>query len=135
VIYHVLTTFVVCVHFTFLAFVVVGGVVARRYRWIALPHLLAAAWGIYVEAMPGLRCPLTALENTFALRAGAEGYSTTFLDHYLLPIIYPEGLTPVVQEGLAVALVVWTVLVYIWPRPVMTAHTPPNKSAWSRRGE
>src|SRR5689334_19688861 len=69
-VYRVLTELTVAVHFAFLVFVVAGGWLARRHRWIAIPHLLAAAWGVYVEAMPGILCPLTPLENLFALRAG-----------------------------------------------------------------
>lgn len=115
-IYHLSTALIVCLHFAFLGFVVLGGFLARRYRWIAVPQLLSVAWGIYVEAMPGLRCPLTVWENYFALRAGAAGYKTTFIEHYLLPVIYPDGLSPSAQRGIAVALVAVTVLVYAWPR-------------------
>ena len=89
---------------------------ARRLRWLVLPHLLAAGWGVYVEATPGLICPLTPLENTFALRAGEAGYRGSFIEHYLVPIIYPEGLTPVAQWGLAALVIVINVVVYAWPR-------------------
>jgi hypothetical protein len=91
--YRLLTDLTVAVHFAFLIFVVAGGFLARRHRWLVVPHLLAAAWGVYVEATPGLICPLTPLENAFALRAGEAGYDGGFIEHYLVPIIYPEGLT------------------------------------------
>jgi len=114
VIYRVLTELTVAVHFAFLIFVVAGGWLARRYRWVAIPHLLAAAWGVYVEAMPGLLCPLTPLENLFALRAGERGYQGGFIEHYLVPIIYPEGLTRTAQIGLAVFVVMANVVAYSW---------------------
>ena len=114
--YRFLTSLTVCVHFAFLLFVVFGGLLARRYRWLTVPHVLAAIWGVYVEAMPGVLCPLTDWENAFAARAGAAGYSTTFIEHYLLPIIYPDGLTPTMQWTLAVSLAILTVTVYAWPR-------------------
>ena len=60
--YRLLTDLTVTLHFAFLLFVVAGGLLARRYRWLIAPHLLAAAWGVYVEAMPGLMCPLTTLD-------------------------------------------------------------------------
>ena len=113
-IYRVLTELTVAVHFAFLIFVVAGGWLARRYRWIAIPHLMAAAWGVYVEAMPGILCPLTPLENLFALRAGERGYQGGFIEHYLVPIIYPEGLTRTAQIGLALFVVVANVAAYSW---------------------
>lgn len=115
--YRILTDLTVAVHFAFLIFVVAGGFLARRHRWLAIPHLLAAGWGVYVEATPGLICPLTPLENTFALRAGQAGYQGSFIEHYLVPIIYPEGLTRAAQWVLAVLVVVINVTVYAWPRP------------------
>ena len=125
--YRLLTDFVITLHFSFLLFVVGGGVLARRYRWVIPAHLLAAAWGVYVEAMPGLICPLTPLENALALRAGGAGYSGSFIAHYLVPIIYPDGLTRAVQWMLAALVVVINVAVYLWsrrridPRPAVGA--------------
>jgi hypothetical protein len=66
--------------------------------------------------MPGLICPLTSLENLLALKAGAAGYQTGFIEHYLGPIIYPDGLTPMVQRSLAAVVIVINVIVYVWPR-------------------
>jgi hypothetical protein len=114
--YHLLTDLVVTLHFAFLLFVVGGGFLARRYRWLIAPHLLAVAWGVYVEAMPGLICPLTPLENALAVRAGGAGYSGGFIEHYLLPIIYPDGLTRAAQWMLAMLVVAINLAVYLWPR-------------------
>ena len=121
--YRLLTDLVVLLHFAFLLFVVGGGLLARRYRWLTAPHLLAAAWGVYVEAMPGVICPLTPLENALALRAGGAGYGGGFIEHYLIPVIYPDGLTRGVQWGLAALVVAINVAVYAWPR---------RRLAWSR---
>jgi hypothetical protein len=126
VIYGFLADLVVAFHFLFLVFVVAGGLLARRHRWIMIPHLLAIAWGLWIETVPGMACPLTALENRLAVRAGGAGYEGGFIEHYLLPVIYPEGLTRRMQVGLAVLVVVVNVLVYAWPR---TARPP------SRGGE
>ena len=114
--YRWLADLTVAVHFAFLVFVVAGGVVARRYRWVAPAHLLAVAWAVYIEATPGLICPLTPLENAFALRAGRAGYEGSFIEHYLVPIIYPDGLTPRIQWGLAALVVGINATVYMWPR-------------------
>jgi hypothetical protein len=119
--YRLLTDLTVAVHFAFLIFVVAGGFLARRYRWLAIPHVLAAAWGVYVEARPGIVCPLTPLENLFAFRAGEAGYQEGFIEHYLVPIIYPEGLTREMQYGLAAFVVVANAAAYSW--------------VWRRRGQ
>jgi len=115
-VYRVLTDLTVGVHFAFLIFVVAGGLLARRRRWLVIPQLLAVAWGVCVEVTPGLICPLTPLENAFALRAGEAGYQGSFIEHYLVPIIYPEGLTPVAQWSLAALVVVINAVAYSWPR-------------------
>jgi Protein of Unknown function (DUF2784)/Polyketide cyclase / dehydrase and lipid transport len=114
--YRLLTDLTVAVHFAFLVFVVAGGFLARRHRWLVAPHLLAAAWGVYVEATPGLVCPLTPLENAFAIRAGEAGYQGSFIEHYLVPILYPEGLTREAQWGLAAFVVAINAVAYGWPR-------------------
>ena len=114
--FRLLTDATVILHFAFLAFVVGGGFLVRRYRWLMVPHLLAVAWGVYVEAMPGMLCPLTPLENHFARLAGGEGYEGGYIEHYLVPFLYPDGLTPAAQRGLAMALIAVNVIAYTWPR-------------------
>lgn len=114
--YRLLTDLTIAVHFSFLLFVLVGGVAARRTRRMLLPHLLALAWGVYVLVTPGLVCPLTPLENAFALRAGLAGYEGSFIEHYLVPILYPDGLSPVAQWVLAGVVVGINACVYVWPR-------------------
>jgi hypothetical protein len=114
--YRLLADLVVLAHFAFLVFVVAGGFVARRHRWLRIPHLLAAAWGVYVETAPGMVCPLTPLENDLALRAGGAGYQGGFIEHYLVPVIYPEGLTQHMQWALAVLVVAVNVVAYARPR-------------------
>ena len=113
-IYRWLTDLTVAVHFAFLVFVIAGALLRRRFRWIVLPHLLAIAWAVYVEVTPGLVCPLTPLENYFAALAGRAGYEGGFIEHYLVPIIYPETLTPRMQLALAALVVGVNTVVYSW---------------------
>jgi hypothetical protein len=110
-----LADLVVIVHFAFILFVVGGGLLARRWRWMTLPHLLCATWGVYVE-LSGRICPLTPLENLLARRAGEAGYAGDFIDHYLVPVIYPAGLTRPMQWALAVVVVLVNVAAYAWRR-------------------
>ena len=83
--------------------------------------------GMYVEVTPGLICPLTPMENAFALKAGDAGYQGSFIEHYLVPIIYPEGLTRTVQWVLAAFVVVITVAAYTWPRRRRESVAPPRR--------
>jgi hypothetical protein len=98
-------------HLAFIAFALFGSLLAFRWRWIPLLQLPAAAWGIYVE-VTGRLCPLTGLENHFRALAGQGGYSGGFVERYLLPVIYPSGLTRDVQFVLAVVVVGVNVAAY-----------------------
>lgn len=104
---------VVLLHFGFIVFVLIGSLLALRYRWMVALHLPAALWGFIVE-VTGRGCPLTDVENFLLIRAGQLGYSGSFVEHYLLPIIYPTGMTRGVQIVLASAVVVINLLLYGW---------------------
>lgn len=103
----------VALHLGFVAFVVLGGLlVLRDGRW-AWVHLPAAIWGFLVEAR-GWFCPLTGWENRLRRSAGEAGYEGGFVEHYLLPILYPPGLTRETQWLLAALVLVVNVAVYGW---------------------
>jgi hypothetical protein len=104
---------VVLVHFSFIAFVLFGGLLALRWRWIVAAHLPAAAWGCLVE-LTGRICPLTYVENYLRSRAGQSGYPEGFIEHYFLPVIYPAGLTRQIQFVLAGVVVILNVVAYGW---------------------
>ena len=101
----------VVVHFAFAAFVVVGGFLAWRWRWVVFLHLPALAWGTWVE-LSSTVCPLTPLENHWRRLGGEAGYPGGFLAHYLGALLYPLGLTPQVQWSLAALLVTLNVIAY-----------------------
>ena len=100
-------------HFAFVLFVVLGGLLVLRWRRIAWVHLPCAVWGALIE-FAGCICPLTPLENWLRMRAGESGYSGGFIDHYLLPLLYPVGLTRTTQWGLGIAVIVINVMIYGW---------------------
>ena len=102
---------VLVLHFAFIAFALLGGLLALRWRWMPLLHLPAAAWGAIVE-ISGRLCPLTGLENALRQRAGEAGYPASFVETHLLGIIYPEGLTRGVQVVLAGIVVAVNVAIY-----------------------
>jgi len=111
--YAVLADIVVLVHAAFVLFVVCGGLLVLRWRRAAWLHLPAAAWGALVEAA-GWICPLTPLENRLRLLAGQETYATDFIDHYLMPVLYPAALTREGQMVLGLAVLVVNGAVYAW---------------------
>lgn len=109
--YLLLADAVVLFHLLFIVFVLLGAlVVVRRPKWIWL-HLPAVAWGMSVEFLH-LYCPLTPLENSLRMRAGAVGYEGDFIGHYLLTLIYPAGLTPQIQLGLGALVLMVNVAAY-----------------------
>ena len=109
--YRLLADLVLIAHFAFILFAIFGGLlVLYRFKviWLHVPALL---WGASIVGLGGI-CPLTPLENTLRNMAGQQAYSGSFLEHYLLLLIYPPGLTREVQILLAVALIVLNILIY-----------------------
>ena len=107
----------VVVHFAFTLFVIFGGFLVWVRRRVIYAHLPALAWGCWIE-LSGSICPLTPLENYLRHRAGEVGYGGGFLQHYIVAVLYPPGLTREMQWGLAVLLVGINVLAYtvVWRR-------------------
>lgn len=110
-IYRLAADVVLLFHLAFILFAALGAVLAVRWRWLSIIHLPVATWGIFVELTRRI-CPLTYLENHLRLKAGQAGYSDSFIEHYLLSIIYPSGLTPHVQFILAGALLIVNTAIY-----------------------
>jgi hypothetical protein len=104
---------VLVVHLAFILFAAFGALLVVWRPWLAALHLPALAWGVWIELAHGI-CPLTPLENSLRRVAGEAGYSGGFIDHYLVPLIYPAGLTPAHQNWIAFGLVAVNVLLYGW---------------------
>lgn len=112
-IYRLAANGVVVFHLGFILFAIFGAaLVVRRGAW-AWVHLPALAWATRIELVHGI-CPLTPLENGLRERAGEAGYSGGFIDHYLIPLIYPPGLEPTHQIYLAMGLVALNLFFYGW---------------------
>jgi hypothetical protein len=84
--YGALADLVVALHFGFVLFVVLGGLLVLRWRWVGLVHLPAAVWGAWIE-FSGRICPLTPLENEYRRLGGEAGYTGGFIEHYILPVL------------------------------------------------
>jgi hypothetical protein len=102
---------VLIAHLAFVAFVAAGGLLVLRWPWLAWLHVPVAIWGAAVE-LGGWICPLTPLENRLRAAGGEAGYAGGFIEHYLVPIVYPSGLTRGHQLALGAAVVVVNLAVY-----------------------
>ena len=102
---------IVVLHVAFVAFACLGGMLAWRHWGYALAHLPAAAWAVWIE-FTGRICPLTPLENHFRRRAGDAGYEGGFVEHDVMPLLYPAGLTPGVQVWLGAGVLALNVAIY-----------------------
>ena len=104
---------VVALHLGFVLFVVLGGLLALRWRRVAWLHVPCVVWGVAI-GIGGWICPLTPLENRLRLDAGEAGYEGGFIEHYLVPVLYPDVLTRAMQTGLALMALSINVAVYLW---------------------
>lgn len=102
---------IVVAHALFVVFAVAGGLLVAWKPLVAIAHLPAALWAAWVE-LSGSLCPLTPLENEWRRAAGEASYSGGFVDHYVMPVLYPAGLTPRIQLGLGVAVIAINAVFY-----------------------
>ena len=109
--YQTLATAVAIIHFAFIVFVVLGGLLVLRWPVLKWVHLPAAIWGAVIE-IGGFVCPLTRIENAFLRRAGAAGYDGGFIAHHLFGVIYPQGLTRGMEFAIAAFVIVVNTAVY-----------------------
>ncbi len=110
-IYLVMADVVLILHFTFILFVILGAVLVLRWRRLAWIHIPCAVWGAWIE-FQGSICPLTPLENRLRRLGGEAGYSGGFIEHYVVPLIYPSGLTRRTQIQLGLVVVAINIAVY-----------------------
>ena len=118
-VYLLLADAIVVIHLLFVLFVVCGGLAVLRWPRLARLHLPAAVWGVVIE-LTGWVCPLTPLENRLRRLGGESGYTGSFIEHYLEPIIYPPGLTARSQLFMGLGILVLNAALYgrLWRRGV-----------------
>ena len=106
-----LADLILILHLLFILFVVFGGLVNLLYARAYLLHLPCAIYGAAIEFF-GWVCPLTYLENDFRQQATATGYDGSFIQHYLLPVIYPGNLTVGLQILLGSSVILINLVIY-----------------------
>jgi hypothetical protein len=126
---------IVAIHFAFVLFVVLGGLLVLRWPRVAYVHVPAAVWGVLIE-FAGWICPLTPVENSLRIRAGGAGYRGGFIEHYILPVLYPSALTRGIQLVLGVLVLLLNLAIYGYllrrqRRPEAAGFPPQSKTLHS----
>jgi len=116
-IYLYLADIVVLLHVCFVLFVLLGGFLAAWKPFMAWFHLPAVFWAAGIELL-GWICPLTPIENMLRDMGGGTGYATGFVEHYIMPLLYPAALTRKMQIsfGLLVLGVNSAIYLSLWLR-------------------
>lgn len=110
--YSAAATTIALVHLAFIIFVLLGGFLVLRWPRLMWVHIPAAVWGVLIE-FAGWWCPLTKWENYFLRAAGRAGYDTGFVSHYIMPIIYPSGLTRGLEIAIGAFVLVLNLAIYV----------------------
>ena len=103
---------ILAVHFAFIVFVIFGALILFVSIKIAFIHIPSVIYGAYIELSHSI-CPLTYLENWFLRKAGMKSYSNSFIEQYLIPIVYPNNLTVELQFYLGFLLILTNIVIYI----------------------
>ncbi len=111
--YRLLADAIIIIHLIFILFVILGGLLALRNKRWSIVHLPAVIWAAAIE-FKGWICPLTPLENWFREKGGNAIYQGDFIEHYLLPIIYPADLTRGLQIFFGLSVIIINIAVYVW---------------------
>ena len=111
--YGLAANMILVLHLGFVCFVVLGGLLVLKWRWLALLHIPAVVWGALIECQ-GWICPLTPLEQRLRQAAGQGGFAGGFIEHYLLPVLYPAQLNREMQIVLGALVIVINIILYGW---------------------
>ena len=115
--YNFLADLVVIIHFLFVLFVLLGGFFVLWKSSVAWYHIPAVFWAASIEFF-GWGCPLTPLENILRGRGSVAGYDTGFVEHYIIPVLYPASLTRQMQFNLGIIVLSLNIVIYftVWMR-------------------
>lgn len=98
-------------HGFFILFILTGGFAALIWPAIAWAHGPIAVWGILISIFDRT-CPLTPLENWLRAKGNRSTYEEGYIDHYIVPVVYPPGFTPTMKVGIILFLIVSNATTY-----------------------
>ena len=101
------------IHFALIVFVIFGALILFVSIKTAFIHIPSVIYVAYIELSHSI-CPLTYLENWFLKQADLKSYSSSFIKHYLIPIVYPDNLTAELQFYLGFLLILTNIVIYIF---------------------
>ena len=110
-IYSFLADLLMLFHLVFILYVMAGALLIFKWPKTLWLHLPACFWGMTVE-FTGWICPLTPWEIRLRRLAGDEDYNGSFIEQYLIPIIYPSGLNREMQMLLGVTVLIVNLSLY-----------------------
>lgn len=110
--YRLAADLVLASHFLFVIVAVFGGILVLIWRGWWRIHLPIVIWSSVVN-LASWTCPLTPLENRFRLAAGKVGYQGGFIEHYLMPLVYPGGMTRRMELIAGVSVLLWNLVLYL----------------------
>lgn len=108
----ILADLVLLLHLAFILFVLFGVFIVFKKHKLAWVHVPVVIWGILISLFRWV-CPLTPLENYFRMIAGEQGYEGGFIANYILPLVYPAGMTRELAISMGVFVLVWNGLLYV----------------------
>lgn len=116
-IYRIAADTVLVLHLVFILFVVLGGFMVLRRPRLAWLHVPVFVWGAAIS-FGGWFCPLTPLEKWLRELGGQNAYSGGFIEHYLIMLIYPDGLTHGIRWMIGTAVIAINLALYLmlWRR-------------------
>lgn len=100
-------------HFAFVVFAIFGGLIVLYKRRVAWVHVPVVLWSSAIN-LAGRVCPLTPLENFFRSAAGQAGYKGGFMEHYIMPLIYPGGMPRELEIVAGVSILIWNGFMYLY---------------------
>lgn len=112
-IYHFAANLVMLLHLSFVLFVVLGGLLVLRWAPLVWLHIPALAWGLVIGVMRWT-CPLTPMEQELRAAAGQAGFKGGFIDHYIMPLLYPESPGRELELLILGLLLTVNVVLYWW---------------------
>lgn len=112
--YRIAAHTVVALHFAFIVFAFLGGLILWAWPGVIWLHLPVLTWAVLI-AIIGWTCPLTPLENRFRTAGGLLAYELGFIEQYITRHWYPDGMPRKVLAAMGLTLLLLNILFYgIW---------------------
>jgi hypothetical protein len=86
--YGLIADAIVVLHLAFIAFALLGVIAVNYWPRLIWVHIPVVVWSALINLTQTV-CPLTPLEISMRRKAGEQGYGESFIEHYLVSLVYP----------------------------------------------